>query len=219
MTTKRVDESPEPPSAGVRRVLNAVEVDPGVPVRLAADRRLAVEDWLLSAHSSPSLAREEWQEHKIALFPLGTLFSAVRIPGHLVSAAARTADLQEIDAFLDEVLSGGPVVCDAYGLRYYALVPGRVPRTWQAAADEWRTQDVDCLGCGTYLGVPRLDIVDHYARGGRSYWAVPMPSAGVLCAPLSVARLIAAGADRSAGDVEEFRSVSGSTGLISAPRA
>ncbi|MGW4023815.1 hypothetical protein [Streptomyces sp. NPDC005009] len=188
-------------------------------MHLAADRRLAVEHWLLSAHSCPSRAREEWQEHGIALLPLGTLFSAVRIPGRLVSAAAETADPQETDAFLDEVLDGGPVICDAYGLRYYALVPSSVPVTWRAAAEDWRAQDVDCLGRGTYLGVPRLDVVDQPAYGSGSYWAVPMPSAAALCAPLSVARLIAAGAHRTAGDVEELRSVSEGMGSVREPGA
>ncbi|WP_336113305.1 hypothetical protein [Streptomyces sp. PTD9-10] len=59
----------------------------------------------------------------MALLPLGSLFSAVRIPGHLLFAAAGTAEFSEVGAFLDEALDGRPVICDPRGLRYYALVP------------------------------------------------------------------------------------------------
>jgi hypothetical protein len=65
--------------------------------------------------------------------------------------------------------------------------------TWRDAAEEWRPLGVDCLGRGTYLGVPRVDIVEFDPQTYLAYWAVPMPSAAELCAPLSVARLIAAG--------------------------
>ncbi|MBX9397250.1 hypothetical protein K4749_27600 [Streptomyces sp. TRM72054] len=50
---------------------------------------------------------------------------------------------------------------------------------------------MDCLGRDAYLGVPRVDAVE--PRPYESYWSVPMPSAASLCAPLSVARVIAAG--------------------------
>ncbi|TVZ94271.1 hypothetical protein [Streptomyces sp. BK340] len=172
--------------------LHPVEREPGMLVRPGADRRLAVEHWLLSAHPAPEQARLEWQEQKVALLPLGTLFSAVRIPGRLVFAAAGTAEFGEVDAFLDDALDGGPVICDPRGLRYYALVPVRVPITWRQAADEWRaTAAVELLGCGTYLGVPRVTEVDFDPWACVSYWCVPMSTA--LCAPLRVARLITAG--------------------------
>ncbi|MFF0110971.1 hypothetical protein [Streptomyces hirsutus] len=179
-----------------------VEAGLGVIECCAAERRLATEDWLLSAHPSPGRARAEWQEQGLTLLPLGALFSAVRIPGRLVNAVAETADPGEVDAFLDEALRGGPVICDPHGPRYYALVPAGMPRTWRAAVDGWHTQDVDCLGRGTYLGVPRLDLVDFPERGAASYWSVPMPPSTTLCPPLSVARLIAAGAHRMTEDTE-----------------
>ncbi|MGY0068664.1 hypothetical protein ACWZEH_18055 [Streptomyces sp. QTS137] len=171
----------------------SVATDPGVFVCPGADHRLALEHWLLSRHSAPSRTRVEWQEQGIALLPLGTLFSAVRIPGCLVQAVTASADPKEADAFLDDALGGGPVICDPNGPRYYALVPAGVPATWRDAAEDWRAHDVACLGRGTYLGVPRLDVVDVPEHRTVSYWSVPMVSTASLCSPLSVARLIAAG--------------------------
>ncbi|MEU6552839.1 hypothetical protein ABZ915_21520 [Streptomyces sp. NPDC046915] len=99
---------------------------------------------------------------------------------------------REVDQFLGEALDGGPVICDPHGHRYYALVPASMPRTWHQAAEEWRTREVDCLGRCVYLGVPRLDVEEPDAAAA-SYWSVPLASAATLCAPLTVARLIAAG--------------------------
>lgn len=175
------------------RELRPVESGPGVLVHTRADRELATAHWLLSAHPVPVRARQEWNDNKVALLPLGTLCSAVRLPARLVHAVACCGDPAEVDAFLDDVLEGGPVICDPRGLRYYALVPGSMPTTWCDAAEEWRSLGVECLGRGTYLGVPRVDLVDFDPRTLVSYWSVPMPSAAVLCAPLKVARLIAAG--------------------------
>lgn len=179
------------------RKLSAVqplEPEPGVLVHPASDRRLAVEHWLLSTkpRESHSQIRAEWHEHGVALLPLGTLFSAVRLPGALIQVLAASREPQDIDPFLEEALQG-PVICDPRGFRYYALVPASVPRTWHQAVEDWRAHDVDCLGRGTYLGVPRLDAVEYRPQESASYWSVPMPSAGILCQPLTVARLIAAG--------------------------
>ncbi|MCZ4602898.1 hypothetical protein O3S80_03755 [Streptomyces sp. Lzd4kr] len=177
-----------------RRARQPVEPEPGVLIHPAADRRLAVEHWLLS--TLPAAGRErariEWREQGLALLPLGGLFSAVRLPAALVLAAGHldTAGA-EADAMLTEVLDG-PVICDPRGRRYYALVPPSVPRTWRQAADEWRSADVDVLGRDTLLGVPRVDLDADSAQPGASYWAAPMESAGVLCRPLAVARFIAA---------------------------
>lgn len=178
------------------RALHPVECGPGALVHTTADRRLAVEHWLLSTlpGGGRDRARMEWQEHAVTMLPLGTLFSAVRLPGDLVLAAACSDwDPVQIDTFLKEALEGGPVVCDLHQRRYYALVPAGMPAKWRQAAEEWRTLGVECLGRSTILGVPRVDAteadVDQYA----SYWSVPMPSAAKLCSPLHVARLIAAG--------------------------
>ncbi|MDN3023825.1 hypothetical protein [Streptomyces sp. S.PB5] len=183
--------------------LRPVEPESGVLVHTHADRQLATEHWLLSTHPAPEKARREWSEPgKVALLPLGTLFSAVRLPGRLVLAVAGTPVPADVDGFLDEVLDGGPVICDMYQHRYYALVPGSMPERWRQAADDWRPLGVDCLGRGTYLGVPKLDAVEHNPRAYASYWSVPMPSAAVLCTPLNVARLIAAGKRALEGALE-----------------
>ena len=174
--------------------LRPVEPEPGVLVHSSSDRRLAVEHWLLATEPAPrhDRIRTEWQENHVALLPLGTLFSAVRIPGRLIYAVAGTDGSDRVNAFLEHALQGGPVICDPHGHRFYALVPASMPVTWKQAADEWRAKsEVDVLGRGTYLGVPRVDAVDD--SRDCSYWAVPMQSLGELCAPLSVARLIAAG--------------------------
>lgn len=172
--------------------LRPVEPQPGVLIHSAADRRLAVEQWLLATCSAErrGYARVEWQEHGVALLPLGGLFSAVRIPARLVHAVAGSTAPEQVDDFLDECLEG-PVICSPRHQRYYALVPASMPRSWRQAADDWRTQDVDCLGRGTYLGVPRVDTVQPHPLD--PYWSVSMPGPGTLCPPLSVARLIAAG--------------------------
>jgi hypothetical protein len=177
-----------------RRAQRPAATDPGVLVHPTADRRLAVERWLLSAHPSPRLPRTEWSRHGVALIPLGGLFSAVRIPGRLVQALAESTDPADIDAFLSDAFDDGPVICDTRGPRYYVLVPAGVPHTWHDAADDWRRDDVESLGRGAYLGVPHPTAVEFPTRGVASYWSVPMRSAGRLCAPLTVARLIAAGA-------------------------
>ncbi|MFF7290650.1 hypothetical protein [Streptomyces griseorubiginosus] len=174
-------------------------LDTGALVHTTADRRLATQHWLLSTCSPAGRdrARMEWQEHGVAMLPLGTLFSAVRLPGALVQALAASSDPEDIDAFLEEALKGGPVICDVSGRRYYALVPASVPRTYKQAIDEeWRPNDVEVLGRESYMGVPPVDAVEHQPHA--SYWSVPMASAAELCGALDVARLIAAGVDRLA---------------------
>lgn len=171
--------------------LRPVEPEPGVLVHPSSDRRLATEHWLMSSSRNRDTTRQEWRRYGIAMLPLGTLFSAVRLPGPLVLALlGRPWDPALADRLLKDMLDG-PVICDPRHRRYYALVPASVPVTWRQTVEEWREVDADCLGRGSILGVPRLDA-DQYA-GQASYWSVPMQSAGMLCAPLHVARLIAAG--------------------------
>lgn len=177
--------------------LRPVPLDTGALIHTTADRRLATQHWLLSTLSPAGRdrARMEWEKQGVALLPLGTLFSAVRLPRVLVQALAASSDPEDIDAFLEEALMGGPVICDPSGGRYYVLVPASVPRTYRKTIDEeWRSNDVDCLGKDSYLGVPSVDAVEHGPH--PSYWSVPMPSAAELCGALTVARVIAAGAGR-----------------------
>lgn len=188
------------------RALRPVEPDPGVLVHTNTDRQLAVEHWLLAAHPEPEQARREWGEDGVVLLPLGTLFSAVRIPRQLVVSASRLEETEDdsylfdvmVDEFLCEVLHEGPVICDQHRERYYVLVPGSTPIRWQRAAAAWRTLGVDCLGRDTHLGVPHLSANRARSDRGASYWAVPMPSPGVLCNPIDVARLVAVGKRRMA---------------------
>ncbi|WP_225859715.1 hypothetical protein [Streptomyces albicerus] len=159
---------------------------PQALVHLRADRELAAGHWLLSAHPTPGPAREAWSKPSgIVVLPLGTLFSAVRIPNDVVHSAAGSGESSAVDAFLADCLSGGPVIRDPTGCRYYALVP--------ASTQHSSIPGADCLGRGTYLGVPRLDQVELDARGWRSYWSVPMASPGELCDPRDVARLVLEG--------------------------
>lgn len=182
------------------RVLRPLEAAADVLVHTAADRRLAAEHWLLSTlpdTGARDRARKGWKDDGVALLPLGGLFSAVRIPARFILAiTGGRSPSGEVDAILDEVLEGGPVICDP-GSWYYALVPASMPRTWRQAASEWQPLDVGCLGRESYLGVPRLDVTA-YDPATRTYWSVPMSSAATLCAPLAVARLIAAGAHQLA---------------------
>ncbi|MFF0598043.1 hypothetical protein [Streptomyces antibioticus] len=178
--------------------MSLVRTHPAVQIHSAAERRLAVEHWLLSTLPDDpgvrEVARKQWREMGAAMLPLGGLISAVRIPARLVHAVAQTTEPADVDALLEHALDGGPVICVLHGgQRYYALVPGSMPRTWHTAAEEWRAIEVDCLGRDALLGVPPVTRVEYDPGTWASYWSVPMASAGELCAPLSVARLIAAG--------------------------
>ncbi|MFJ4301233.1 hypothetical protein [Streptomyces pseudovenezuelae] len=185
--------------------LRLVETSPEVLVHTTADRLMASRHWLLSTLdvTKRDRARMEWQEQSVTLLPLGTLFSAVRIPERVVHAAARTDNPQMVDLFLAAALDDGPVIHDLASRRYYVLVPASMPARWHEAAGLWRTGlGVDCLGSGTLLGVPPTDVVLLDVLTNRSYWSVPMFSAGVLCDPQAVARMIAAAALKIDRDAE-----------------
>lgn len=137
------------------------------------------------------------------MLQLGTLFSAVRIPGSLITALAPGCTTPgEIDQWLAEVLNGGPVIADRRFHRYYALVPTSMPATWKQQFDDWRVDNVDCLGQDTYLGVPSVTATEYDPQNCDGYWAVPMASPAQLCEPLVVARMVAAGVHRLT-DLEE----------------
>lgn len=188
--------------------LRPVEPEPGVLVHASADRRLAVEHWLLATHPAPEQARREWSEPGgVALLPLGTLFCAVRIPKALVMSAVQVELTGEekddylFDAMVDVGLFeslDGPVICDHHQARYYALAPASMPDRWHKAAAEWSALGVEFLGSGTHLGVPRVEATRADPGKWASHWAVEMESPGMLCDPQAIARLIAAGARRLA---------------------
>lgn len=184
--------------------LRPTEAAPGLIIHPTVDRRLASEHWLLATLPAPSRerARLEWDQHQVTLLPLGTLFSAVRTPGRLLVALTGITEPPELDQFLRETLDGGPVICDPRFRRYYALVPASMPRTWHQTLDDWRAVGVDCLGRGSYLGVPRVDAVQG-TRPRATYWSAPMDSLSRLCSPVEVARLIAAGRRSTDSEVEK----------------
>ncbi|MEU1252672.1 hypothetical protein ACWHLZ_01705 [Streptomyces chartreusis] len=133
---------------------------------------LPVEKWLLSVARDPRQAGWEWREGGLTFLRCGPLFTAIRFPAHLVRAAARSSEPAVVDAYLAEVLDGGPVI-GANGLTcYYALVP-------PSASLRWKHPDVECLAWGTWLGVPPIRQTDHGSPEG--YWVVPMSGPGDLC--------------------------------------
>ncbi len=114
----------------------------------------AIAAWLASAHASPTVVRRDWDSPaKLALVPLGRHFDAVRTPAAVAHHAFASHDASVVARRLARHVHGGPVIHDPECRRYYALVP---PGT----AKEWRAPAAQCLGEGTYLGVPRPDLTE-----------------------------------------------------------
>jgi hypothetical protein len=146
-----------------------------------------VSGWLAAAHPSPDTARHEWDTAKLAMIPLGRRFDAVRLPKLIVHVAAASDNPAVVEERLADYLCGGPVIHDPGCHRYYALVPPGTAATWQAPV-------VECLGDGTYLGVPRVDLTTLEERTPlASYWAVPMTEPDLLCKPAHVLSLAMVG--------------------------
>ncbi|MEV5551922.1 hypothetical protein AB0L35_38305 [Streptomyces sp. NPDC052309] len=143
-----------------------------------ADRALAVETWLLSAAPDLKTARWEWRQGGPTFLRCGGTFTAIRIPGSVVHAAAGTAEPRAVDGYLEEALDGGPVIAGHGLTRYYALVPASTgPRPDLVPG-------ADCLAPRTLLGVPPVRRTTY--QGGESYWSVPMDSPGELCLAAAV---------------------------------
>lgn len=195
------------PCPGRTPALLPVETGPGVLVHPSGDRRLATTHWLLSTLPPErwERAREEWDTATVAMLPLGGLFSAVRLPASVVLSVAGGRDMPStaVDEFLDEVLEGGPVICDPQSRRYYALVPALTPERYKLAGTDWRRYGIDLLGRDTILGVPHPRTTTFHEDRCVSYWSVPMESAAMLCSPLDVARLISAHAQAVADQQPE----------------
>ncbi|WP_405925764.1 hypothetical protein [Streptomyces sp. NBC_00035] len=165
---------------------NREEFEEPARITTRVERQLAVSHWLLSASREVEGARAEWAEIGLTVLRCGTLFGAVRVPAEIIHAAAGSHQDDAVNAYLARALHGGPVLVDTHQERYYALVP---PGTMH----HWNTPDTECLGRGSYLGVPRPDLDGHSGQVGRSYWSVPMDSPGELCTPGSVTQLVAHG--------------------------
>lgn len=160
------------------------------------ERQLAVTHWLLSSVKDRDRVRAQWQEPGgIALLPCGGLFSAVRVPAHLVWATAGTQELEKVDTFLRRWFDGGAATMDLHGLLYYFLVPASTAWRWS----ERQFPGVACLGRDTYLGMPAVQLTE---PKGSGYWCVPMESSGDLCYTDELEDLIRIGrAARSEEDI------------------
>ncbi|MFE2541021.1 hypothetical protein [Actinacidiphila glaucinigra] len=158
-------------------------------VATGAQRLLAVAHWMGAAALDPGRARQEWAEFGMTLLECGTLFSAVRMPGDMVHAAAQSRDPRAMGAFLAGALDGGPVIVDPVSERYYALVPASVALRWDVAGTL-------CLGRNSCVGVPYPDRTE--PRVGRPFWSVAVDSPGILCVPGDVALVARAGRSRLA---------------------
>lgn len=126
---------------------NREEFEEPARITTRVERQLAVSHWLLSASREVEGARAEWAEIGLTVLRCGTLFGAVRVPAEIIHAAAGSHQDDAVNAYLARALHGGPVLVDTHQERYYALVP---PGTMH----HWNTPDTECLGRGSYLGVP-----------------------------------------------------------------
>ncbi|MER6090025.1 hypothetical protein [Streptomyces bluensis] len=160
-----------------------------------SERQFAATSWLLGATEDPGVARRQWDEPGgIALLACGGILAAVRIPAHLVWAAAKTDELEKVDAFLGQWFDGGAVIMDLHSHLYYALVPGTAAWRW----NDRHFPGVECLRRDSYLGVPSTRLTE---PRGRAYWCLPMQSPGDLCYVDEVEALVRAGrAARAEGD-------------------
>jgi hypothetical protein len=144
------------------------------------DLGLTAVPWLLAAADDPQRARRELDRGGVALLRCGVRFTA-----GLVQAAADSDDLRGIDAYLGQVLPGGPAFADTRWGLYYVLVPAGTDRLppWS-----YHSEDAECLGPNAYLGVPDPTHTDPGV--GFSYWCVPPHEAKTLCSPDAVAQLL-----------------------------
>ncbi|MFI0812901.1 hypothetical protein [Streptomyces echinatus] len=157
-----------------------------------AERRLAVEHWLLSAAEDRARARQEWRTDGVALLRCGGVFSVVQITATVVHAAVGSEEPQAVNDCLARALLG-PAFVDRELLRYYVLVGSGAARRreWKHKGDA-----AGFMGVGHYLGVPAVDAVDLTAR---TAWCVEMASLGDLAPADAVSQLVHSGRFRLAG--------------------
>ncbi|WP_329217994.1 hypothetical protein OG352_17465 [Streptomyces sp. NBC_01485] len=162
---------------------------PGQDRKDAARAAQAAQGWLLLAAKDQTRATKEWEELKAALLDCGRTFAVVKMQPEVVWAAAGTKRMEEADAYLAQVLHGGPVFVTLRPHRYYALVPAQTAERY-----EWKHQerkDAKFLGLGSFVAVPAPDLTE--PDGARAYWSVPVGGAGALCSADAVSQLLAHG--------------------------
>ncbi|MFE9845755.1 hypothetical protein [Streptomyces goshikiensis] len=155
-------------------------------------------DWLADSHPDPRQVWADWVAHGVSIIPIGTLFSAVRIPEAIVHAAVETTSSHRIGHILADRLDG-PVIHDGRGRNFYPLLRVEARLDWGTTAP-----DVEHLAPGTHLGVPALTL-DRYTPATPIYWAVAGYSprhcdtaATALLVRVGAARLEEAAADEAA---------------------
>ncbi|WP_405712424.1 hypothetical protein OG264_25870 [Streptomyces xanthophaeus] len=163
-------------------------------------------DWYARCLAEPATAHAEWQDHGVAVLPLGARFEAVRIPDAVAYVATESAEDRVVDIALALALEG-PVIHDSRGRNYYALVePG--------AAERWRARSaVECLGYGTHLGVPDMGQ-DRAAPNRPIYWAATPGPGEYFCRIAAVQLLVRIGAARLAEAVQKEHDSAAHSGLV-----
>ncbi|WP_234334386.1 hypothetical protein [Streptomyces sp. NRRL B-1347] len=127
----------------------------------------AVSQWLAEADPRPGAVWAAWEQHGVALLPLGRLFDAVRVPAEQVHAATGSENPKTVETALLAWLDG-PVIRDlrsSMGPYYMLIAPDA---DWGGPAERLTT--------GTYFGVPRPGHATMLSR-----WVVLPPHPGALC--------------------------------------
>ncbi|MEU6758617.1 hypothetical protein [Streptomyces sp. NPDC046685] len=158
-----------------------------------SSRRTA--EWYARCLAEPTVAYAEWEDHGVAVLPLGARFEAVRIPEALAYTAAESTEGGVVDLALLLALEG-PVIHDSRGRNYYALVnPG--------TAERWSSRSsVECLTHGTHLGVPDVGL-ERSAPNRPIYWAASPSPGAYFCRTAAVQLLVRVGAARLAEAAQE----------------
>lgn len=150
--------------------------------------RTSMTEWLADSHPDPKQAYAEWESRGVAVIPVGVRFGAVRIPEAVVHAAVGSTDADEVGVALAEGLDG-PVIHDARGRNFYALVRPEACMDWGSSFP-----GVERLAPQTHLGVPAIERCENTPKT-PIYWAVPGIRPG-HCDANATGLLIRAGAER-----------------------
>ncbi|MEU2562828.1 hypothetical protein ABZ626_26315 [Streptomyces longispororuber] len=133
--------------------------------------------WLADADPRPHKVWAEWEQHGVALIPLGRRFDAVRVPAERMHAAAGSDTPRTVADALRSWLEG-PVLRDLRSSLgpYYVLI---------APDADWGGPD-DRLSTDVFLGVPRPGHPTMLTR-----WIVEPQAPGHLCDPRYLRALLA----------------------------